>query len=214
MMTPRPAPEGGWQGPGGGWQGPGTGWQAPAAGWRPADTVETGPVIPWHERQTRTVGGAAPGDGRAAYRRGRGRGTVVFAAVAAALAAVIAVVALVVVLAGHQPGSDGNDGVPTVGGRPPTDVRLRDAGSTVEVTWRDPTDATVSFVVMGGRADEQLTAMGRLGPGQTQLELQGLNAQLNYCFVVVAVYTADEVAPSPQACTSRVGVASTPTASG
>jgi hypothetical protein len=139
---------------------------------------------------------------------------VVFAAVAAALAAVIAVVALVFVLAKDEPGDGGNGGVPTVGGRPPTDVRLRDAGSTIEVTWTDPTDGTVSFVVMGGRADEQLRAMGRLSPAQTRLELHGLNALLDYCFVVVAVYTADEVAPSPQACTSRSRSGPAPTSSG
>ncbi|HET9518865.1 MAG TPA: fibronectin type III domain-containing protein, partial [Actinoplanes sp.] len=157
---------------------------------------------PWDERHLRQVGGGvAVVDGRAAYRRGRG--PVVFAAIAAGLAAVIAVVALVVVLAGR--GMDGaeRDGTPKLGGNPPTDVRLRDSGSTVEVSWRDPTDATVPFVVMGARGSEQLTAMARLGPGQTRLKLDGLNARLDYCFVVVAVYADDEVATSPQACTSR-----------
>jgi hypothetical protein len=139
---------------------------------------------------------------------------VVFAAIAACLAAVIAVVALVVVLAGRKTDDRVPGDVPTLGGRPPTDVRLRDAGSTIEVSWRDPTDGSVSFVVMFARTGEQLKATSRLGPGQTLLKLDGLNARLDYCFVVVAVYSADEVATSPQTCTSRGGSTPAPTTSG
>jgi hypothetical protein len=127
----------------------------------------------------------------------------IFAAIAAALAAVIAVVALVVVLAtrGDDPGTSST--VPTLGGPPPADVRLRDSGNTVEVSWQDPTDGTVSFVVMGGHPGEQLRVMGRLGPGQTEHKLDGLNSRLNYCFAVVAMYSTEKVSTSPQVCTSR-----------
>jgi hypothetical protein len=33
--------------------------------------------------------------------------------------------------------------------------------------------------------------------------MSGLNASLNYCFAVVAVYSGNRFATSPQACTSR-----------
>lgn len=163
-------------------------------------------------------GGALDG-GRAAYPGigrggGRGRGWAIFAAFVAGLAVVIAVVALVVVLAARKGGDGDVTDVPTLGGRPPTDVRLRDVGSVVELSWRDPTDGTVSFVVMGGHPDEQLRAMGRLGPSQTRLRLQGLNAKLDYCFTVVAVYATDRVSPSPQACTSRTSPRPAPSTSG
>jgi hypothetical protein len=134
------------------------------------------------------------------------RGPVLFAAVAAALAAVIAVVALVFVLAdrrGDDPGQDTD--VPTLGGGPPpADVRIRDFGSRIQVTWSDPGEGKTSFIVTGGHPGEVLRPMGEVGPGVTRYDLQGLNDQLDYCFAVVAVYGTDRFASSPQTCTSRV----------
>jgi hypothetical protein len=182
----------------------------PNAGQLPALPAEKAPTeAVWHERR------AATGDGgRAAYPRGGGRGVAVFAAIAAALAVVIAVVVLVVVLAGGRSDDDAPDGVPRLGGQAPTDVRLRDLGSTIEVSWVDPTDGTVSFMVMGGRTDQQFKSLGQVGPTVTRLELHGLNARLDYCFSVVAVYSAKQVQPSTQVCTSRRSAAPAPTTSG
>jgi hypothetical protein len=127
----------------------------------------------------------------------------IFAGIAAGLAAVIAVVALVVVLATRGGEQERSPGVPVLAGPPPTDVRLRDNGGTVEVSWQDPTEGTVSFVVMGGRTGEQLRVMARLGPGETKHRLDGLNARLDYCFAVVALYSTDKVSSSAPSCTSR-----------
>jgi len=142
---------------------------------------------------------AESGRGSASYRKGLG----LFAAVAAVLASIIAVAALVFVLANRSgdPGSDSD--VPTLAGPPPSDVRLRDGGSAVKVTWQDPSNGTVSFMVTMGRRGEALRPMTTLGPGQTSYELGGLNASLNYCFTVIAVYKSDQFATSPQACTNR-----------
>ena len=192
--------------------GPDTGQRYPDAPRQVPGSGRHGAETAWQDRDVRS-GGRPVDDGRSAYP-GRGRGPAVFAAIAAGLAAVIAVVALVIVLAARDPDSGGTGDVPTLGGRPPTDVRLRDAGSTIEVSWRDPTDGTVSFVVMVGRTGEQLKAMGRLGPAQTELELHGLNARLDYCVAVVAVYAANKIATSPQTCTSRTGSTPAPTTSG
>jgi hypothetical protein len=192
--------------------GPDTGQRYPDSPRPGRDGSRHGAETAWQDRDLRS-GGRPVGDGRSAYP-GLGRGPAVFAAIAAGLAAVIAVVALVIVLAARNPDGGGASDVPTLGGRPPTDVRLRDAGSTIEVSWRDPTDGTVSFVVMVGRTGEQLKAMGRLGPAQTELELHGLNARLDYCVAVVAVYAANKVATSPQTCTSRTGSTPAPTTSG
>ncbi|MCM4082342.1 hypothetical protein LXN57_32730 [Actinoplanes sp. TRM88002] len=131
------------------------------------------------------------------------KGLGVFAAVAAVLAAVIAVAALVFVLASRTSDSSDNDNVPTLAGPAPTDVRLRDTGATVGVTWTDPTRATVSFMVIMGRPAQELKPVGTVGPGQTSFEMTGLNATVNYCFAVVAVYSGNQFATSPQACTSR-----------
>jgi hypothetical protein len=190
--------------------------QVEAAPWAQESPV---PVQRFGPGTGRRADGAAVDGGRAAYPGrgrggGRGRGSAVFAAIVAGLAVVIAVVALVVVLAARKGDDGGVTDVPTLGGRPPTDVRLRDVGSVIELSWRDPTDGTVSFVVMGGHPEEQLRAMGRLGPAQTRLRLQGLNAKLDYCFTVVAVYAADKVSPSPQTCTSRTSPRPAPSTSG
>ena len=135
-----------------------------------------------------------------AYAR---RAPALFAAIAAVLAAVIAVIALVVVLAQRSDKSDTGN-VPTLGGGPaPTDVRLRDYGSSVQVYWKDPANGTTSFIVSGGRPGEVLNPMGRVSPGQTSFGLNGLNPDLDYCFAVVAVYSTKDFSSSPQACTSR-----------
>ena len=149
---------------------------------------------------------AAPSRPPAAARPQR-RGSVIFAAIAACLAAIIAVVALVLVLASHQSKPKGN--VPTVSGRPPTGVRVEDDGSDVRLTWTDPAAGRTTFLITGGRPGEMLRPMGQVGPGQTSFELHGLNADLDYCFAIVAVYSTTELAPSGQSCTSRLG-ASTP----
>ena len=135
------------------------------------------------------------------------RGPALFAAIAAVLAAAIAVVALVVVLA--QRGERGNDAdpdVPTVGGGPaPSDVRVRDRGTSVEISWTDPAQGRTSTIISGGHPGELLKPMGEVGPGETSFRLRGLNDQLSYCFSVVAVYGTDSFAPSPQVCVTRPG---------
>jgi len=115
------------------------------------------------------------------------------------MAAVIAVAALVFVLANRAGDSD----VPTLGGPPPTAVQLKDGGSRITVTWKDPTDGTVSFVVAMGHPGEQLKPVSTLGPGQTSYVMDALNPALNYCFAVVAVYRDNKFATSQQACTDR-----------
>ena len=78
------------------------------------------------------------------------RGIGIFAAIAAVLAAVIAVAALVFVLANRGDDQPSDPNVPTLGGKEPTSVRLRDEGSKIGITWQDPTAGTVSFLVAMG----------------------------------------------------------------
>ncbi len=136
--------------------------------------------------------------GDSAYSR---KAPAIFAAVAAVLGVIIAVVALVVVLADR--GDDPDSDVPTLRGPAPSDVRMRDYGSSVKLSWADPANGRASFVVTGGRPGEQLRPMGQVGPTTTSFDLLGLNADLDYCFAVVAVYTASQFSTSPQTCTSR-----------
>ena len=133
----------------------------------------------------------------------RKRGVALFAAIAASVAAVIAVVALVFVLANRGAKSDNN--VPTLGGSPPTDVRLIDKGSVIDVTWRDPANGKTTFLVMMAHPNEVLKPVIQVGPGRTSYELTGLSTKLDYCFEVVAAYGTNTFAKSPLICTSRAG---------
>jgi fibronectin type III domain protein len=137
------------------------------------------------------------------------RGMGIFAAIAAVLAAVIAVAALVFVLANRSSDPADNSDVPTLGGSPPTAVKIVDNGSSIKINWQDPTEGTVSFLVAMGHPGEQLKPVTTLGPGQTSYEVSALNPSLNYCFAVVAVYRNNQFATSQQACTDRPATSAT-----
>ncbi|WP_343447715.1 fibronectin type III domain-containing protein [Micromonospora schwarzwaldensis] len=94
---------------------------------------------------------------------------------------------------------------PKVTGPPPGDLRLRDDTTTITVTWTDPTNGGVPFVVAGGRAGQKLGVMATVDAGQTRYTVNGLSARLDYCFTVLAVYSTDSYATSGQVCTDREG---------
>jgi hypothetical protein len=85
----------------------------------------------------------------------------------------------------------------------PIDLRLRDNGSSITLTWIDPTDGAVPFVVAGGRADQGYNPLQSLSSGHTSYTLNGLNASAEYCFLVAAVYSGDRTVPSNPVCTHR-----------
>jgi hypothetical protein len=85
----------------------------------------------------------------------------------------------------------------------PTDVKLRDGGDSVTLTWTDPSGGSVPFLVEAGKAGVQLTRYAALPPGQSTYTVIGLNPKLDYCFTIVAVYGVDVVAPSNLVCTRR-----------
>ncbi|MGC9665651.1 tetratricopeptide repeat protein [Planosporangium sp. 12N6] len=87
--------------------------------------------------------------------------------------------------------------------RPPGDLALRDNGTSVTLTWTDPSRGTVPFVVAGGRADNALKPLGSAGSGETTFTVYGLNSAPDYCFLVAAVYSTQHTVPSDLACTRR-----------
>jgi hypothetical protein len=212
----------GWQGtPHPGLQGtPQPGWQgAPHPGWQGApNAAQPGVPSPVQQGTPGWPGGTPGGavqtypyasDGGAPahpYQR-KGRGLAVGLTVAATLAALTAVGALVVVLADREqppavPQATASAG-PVLAGDPPSAVRLDDQGAVVELTWRDPTRGKVPFVVTMAREGQQLKPVSNVGLGKTKALVEGLNAKLEYCFAVVAVYGTDRFASSGQVCTER-----------
>lgn len=144
--------------------------------------------------------------------QGRGYGVVAVAALAAAVAVIAAVVVVVVTLVGgaEPPASPVPSVAATAAGDPPTDLKLRDDGATITITWTDPSAGTVPFVVAGGRAGQTLSAMASVDPGTTRYTVNGLNPRLDYCFTVLAVYSTETYATSGQVCTNRNGASPTP----
>ncbi|MFD0822208.1 fibronectin type III domain-containing protein, partial [Micromonospora zhanjiangensis] len=142
----------------------------------------------------------------AAPARGAGRNTRLFAVVGGVVVVLALVVAGVLVLVNQAgkpgPGPTAN-GKPGVGGDPPDNLKLIDRQSSITVHWSDPASGGVPFIVAGGQAGQKLGALATLDPGRTEYTVNGLNPRLNYCFTVLAVYSADTYATSGQICTNR-----------
>lgn len=135
------------------------------------------------------------------------RGATVAAMIAAAAAVVAAgFVAVQVIFTGGGGGEPTPPAVtegPRLAGEPPTDLKLRVDGTAITVTWKDPTDGRVPFIVAGAQAGRQHKAMLNVSPGDTSATINGLNPRLGYCFTVLAVYSTEEFAASGQVCTER-----------
>ncbi|WP_211717208.1 fibronectin type III domain-containing protein [Nocardiopsis sp. MG754419] len=84
---------------------------------------------------------------------------------------------------------------------------LEDTGHTVLVTWTDNTDPAADHQVIGGPAGETPGNLAAAEPGSGQARVSGLEPDREYCFVVIAVLSVDEIAPSEQACTERADTA-------
>jgi hypothetical protein len=85
----------------------------------------------------------------------------------------------------------------------PRDVRLTDRGTSVTLTWADPSGGVVPFLVIGsGPAGEKLETR-QVDQGGTSVTYGGLERDRNYCFVVGAVYAVDRVATATEVCTRR-----------
>jgi hypothetical protein len=87
--------------------------------------------------------------------------------------------------------------------QPPGDLKLRDDGSSITLTWTDPTKGTVPFVIAGGRADNALNPLGSAESGKSTYTLNGISTTANYCFLVAAVYSPQHTVPSTLTCTRR-----------
>lgn len=135
----------------------------------------------------------------------RPRAATVAAGVAATVAAALA--AVVVVGDDRSPPVAGPGGGPTtlapVVAAAPTGVKLDAGGEAVGLSWADPADGRVPFVVTGGRRGERQAVMAQLDPGVTGYRVNGLNPRLDYCFTVIALYSATQLAKSDQVCTDR-----------
>jgi hypothetical protein len=125
----------------------------------------------------------------------------------AAMALVGGVVAAFLVLRaparGTHPGPQPSPTAKAEAPQPPGGLKLRDDGTSITVTWTDPTGGAVPFIVMGGRSDTAPNFVGSVESGKTSYPVHGLSPAANYCFLVLAVYSSQSTVPSELACTRR-----------
>jgi hypothetical protein len=187
--------------------------QRPADGWYAAPAApDRRAAAPYPEDPgaTEPYDWAAPGahwDGdRFAGPRRRSRGPLI--AMALITLVVVAAGVVIGIVAFHRPSASGTAS-PATSSAPvhvaPTDVRLRDDGVSVTLTWADPTSGRVPFLIAGGRAGQAAQPFQTLPAGQTTYTLNALNPAVDYCFTVVAVYSTNELATSALVCTQRGG---------
>ncbi|GII21789.1 fibronectin type III domain-containing protein [Planosporangium mesophilum] len=93
--------------------------------------------------------------------------------------------------------------------KPPGDLKVRDDGSSVTLTWTDPSNGTVPFIVAGGREGSGFSPLQSVESGKTTYTLHGISSTADYCFMVAAVYSSQRTVPSQLACTRR-GASPTP----
>jgi hypothetical protein len=85
----------------------------------------------------------------------------------------------------------------------PRQVRLSDRGTSVTLTWADPSGGTVAFLVVGSGSGGASLETKQVDRGGTSVTYSGLDRTRNYCFVVGAVYAVDRVATASEVCTRR-----------
>ncbi|MFC7545903.1 tetratricopeptide repeat protein [Plantactinospora sp. GCM10030261] len=92
---------------------------------------------------------------------------------------------------------------PASPGTPPGPVKLRDNSDSVTLTWTYPPGVEGPVVIAGGRRGQQPQAFQDLPAGSNAFTVYGLNKNLDYCFTVGVVYSADVVGTTKPVCTDR-----------
>jgi hypothetical protein len=85
----------------------------------------------------------------------------------------------------------------------PSDVVLRDEGTSITVSWSDPTNGTGAVLIALARAGQPAGPLRNLPPGTRQDRITGLDPTGDYCVVIAVIYAQDTVAQATQACTHR-----------
>ncbi|MFW5418705.1 protein kinase [Nocardiopsis sp. CNT-189] len=85
----------------------------------------------------------------------------------------------------------------------PAEVEIRDGTISAALTWTPAPGADVPHYIVGGPGGRDPQTMAHAPPGASEAEVTGLNPEVDYCFRVVAVYTADDLGRSEEVCTDR-----------
>jgi hypothetical protein len=86
---------------------------------------------------------------------------------------------------------------------PPGDVTLRDDGTSVTVSWSDPSGGTGTVLLAVARSGQPAGPLQSLPPGTVEHRIVGLDPAADYCVVLAVVYGQDTMAQAAQVCTHR-----------
>jgi hypothetical protein len=93
----------------------------------------------------------------------------------------------------------------TVEDAAPTDLALDDSGDTVTLSWTDNSAGVASHHVVGGPPGTTYANLADVAPGETEVRVSGFDVAQDYCFVIIAVLSVDQIARSEETCTDRTG---------
>jgi hypothetical protein len=86
----------------------------------------------------------------------------------------------------------------------PRDVILRDEGTSITVTWTDPTNGTGAVLIALTKAGQPAGPLSNLPPGTHEHRITGLDPAADYCVRIAIVYAQDTMAQATEVCTHRV----------
>lgn len=87
----------------------------------------------------------------------------------------------------------------------PQVTSVKDERVAVTLAITDHSEGKAAFYVVGGPVGGEPTTLADGQKGAATIRVNALNPEVEYCFVVVAVLSVDEFAPSAQVCTNRFG---------
>jgi hypothetical protein len=87
--------------------------------------------------------------------------------------------------------------------QPPADLTLRDGGTSITLTWQDPSEGTGTVLLAVMRTGQPAGPLRPLPAGTERYVVTGLDPHVNYCVIVAVVYPGDTAARPAQICTSR-----------
>jgi tetratricopeptide (TPR) repeat protein len=137
------------------------------------------------------------------------RGVHLAAVTATCLAALLAVAGAVVAVANRPVGAAehrpaGTPGTPARAPRPaPRDLVLRDEGTSITVSWSDPSGGTAQVLLAVAEAGQPTGPLRGLAAGTREKKITDLDAVVDYCVVLAEIYPDDAAARAAQVCTHR-----------
>jgi hypothetical protein len=136
----------------------------------------------------------------------RGRGVLIGSLIAALVAVIAAGTAIYIVLNNGKAPEQ-----PSQQTQPASHVTIAVRDDRVTLTWTDPSNGVAQPIIVGFRESEGLRRFAVPAKGSTEVVIPGLNKNYDYCFMVVLVYSEQDLKQSEQVCTERKKASPSPT---